>query len=239
MEIWAAPFEITHWHAWSPAAQTREAWLEWAKEPFSTNGEGSPVVEGMQAMNRRRLKQLGKLALDPAYRLPPTDNPIIFSNQFGDLTRSYELLKELTETGAISPQSFGLSVHNAIPGLYTIDKKLHSNVTALASTDGVMSALIEALGLFAQGETSVRIIVVENAVQPEYKNYCDYVDESYGFAMDVTPGGNLQLAFSASANNQAKPVLPSNLNIFRFLITGDTTFSEVINNTLWQMRRVS
>ena len=238
MANWSAPFQITHWHAWSPAVQSKEAWLEWAKAPYSTNGEDSPVVEGMQPMNRRRLKQLGKMALDPTYRLPPSDSPIVFSTQYGDLTRCYELLKELTETGAISPQSFGLSVHNAIPGLYTIDKKLHSNVTALASTDGVMSALVEALGLFAQRESSVRIIVVENAVQKEYKNYCDFVDESYGFAMDVTPGGNLQLAFSASTNTPTNPTLPSNLNAFRFLIGDDSSFSEVINSTLWQIRRV-
>lgn len=230
-------FKITSWHAWSPAIQTKEAWENWAKNPFTPTGDNSPPVEGMQPIHRRRLNQIGKLALEPAYKLPFSEAPIIFSAQYGDLNRCYELLKELTETGAISPQAFGLSVHNAIPGLYTIDKKIHSNVTAIASKDGVISALIEALGLFSQNETSVRIIVVHNPIHQEYKKYCNFVDESYGFAIDIEPNGNIKLGFSTSSQEQKQESLSSNLNVFKFLIGSDTKFSEVINGTLWELRR--
>ena len=231
-------FGVKAWSAWSSSLSTQEDWLAWAKNPFTPNGEDKPKVEGMQPINRRRLKRLGSMALGAAYSLPEVSSPIIFCSKLGESERCYELLKELTETGALSPQSFSLAVHNAIPSLYTIDKKLNSNVLAISSEAGVFSAIVEALGLFACGEQMVRIIVAEEAVPGEYRQYCDFTDESYAYAIDLVPAGDVSLSFSRDAEHSLDSVeLSTNLQAFQFLLTGDRLCKCVIGKTSWTLKR--
>ena len=231
-------FGIKSWSAWSPSLRTEEDWLLWAKNPFTPNGEDKPKVEGMQPMNRRRLKRLGSMALETAYSLPETNAPIIFCSKMGESERCYELLKELTETGALSPQSFSLAVHNAIPSLYTIDKKMNSNVLAISSEAGVFSAIIEALGLFACGEEAVRIIVAEESVPNAYRQYCDFTDESFAYALDVVPEGDISLSFSGNEGLGGEPAdLSVSLEAFRFLLSGDCVCQHIVGRTSWKLKR--
>lgn len=231
-------FGIKDWAAWSPSLTTSEEWLVWADSPFMPTGDEKPKVAGMQPMNRRRLKRLGSMALETAYQLPETNAPIIFCSKLGESDRCYELLKELTETGALSPQSFSLAVHNAIPSLYTIDKKMHSNVLAISSEAGIFSALIEALGLFACGEKIVRIIIAEESVPNEYRKYCNFTEESYAYALDLIPGGDLTVSFSAADGlTQEVPLLSPNLDVLRFLLTKDVMCKSTIGKTVWQLKR--
>jgi len=233
-------FGIEAWSAWSSSLRTQEEWLAWAKNPFTPNGEDKPKVEGMQPINRRRLKRLGSMALEAAYSLPDMSSPIIFCSKLGESERCYELLKELAETGALSPQSFSLAVHNAIPSLYTIDKKMNSNVVAISSEAGVFSAIIEALGLFACGEQMVRIIVAEEAVPSEYIQYCDFTDESYAYAIDLVPAGDIRLYFSSDEKHSLDSVeLSTNLQAFQFLLTDDRLCKCAIGKTSWVLKRES
>jgi len=231
-------FGVKAWSAWSSSLRTQEDWLAWARHPFLPNGEEKPKVEGMQPMNRRRLRRLGSMALEAAYSLPDTRSPIIFCSKLGESERCYELLKELAETGALSPQSFSLAVHNAIPSLYTIDKKMNSNVLAISSEAGVFSAIIEALGLFACGEQVVRIIVAEEAVPSEYRQYCDFADESYAYAIDLIPAGDVSLSFSSDENRILNSAgISTNLQVLQFLLTDDCLYECVIGETSWALKR--
>jgi hypothetical protein len=231
-------FGVKNWSAWSTSLRTQEDWLAWTKNPFIPNGEDKPRVEGMQPINRRRLKRLGSMALETAYRLPEINAPIIFCSKIGESERCYELLKELTETGAISPQSFSLAVHNAIPSLYTIDKKMNSNVLAISSEAGVFSAIIEALGLFACSERIVRIIVAEEAVPNGYKQYCDFSGETYAYAIDLVPDGDISLSVTDSEGlGKESSDLSSSLEAFRFLISNDAVYQRIIGKTSWKLKR--
>ncbi|MFM2029342.1 MAG: hypothetical protein RL517_533 [Pseudomonadota bacterium] len=231
-------FGLKAWSAWSSSLRTQEEWLEWARNPFTPNGEDKPKVEGMQPMNRRRLKRLGSMALETAYNLPEVSCPIIFCSKLGESERCYELLKELAETGALSPQSFSLAVHNAIPSLYTIDKKMNSNVLAISSDAGVFSAMIEALGLFACGEEMVRIIVAEEAVPSEYVQYCEFTNESYAYAIDLVPAGDMTLSFSGNEQQSSdSPQLSTNLQAFQFLLSGERLCECAIGRTSWLLKR--
>lgn len=231
-------FGIKSWAAWSPSLKTPNDWLCWVDDPTSLLGSEKPKVEGMQPMNRRRLKQLGAMALETAYSLPEEGIPVIFCSQQGESTRCYELLKELTEGGKLSPQSFSLAVHNAIPSLYTIDRKLNSNVIAISSNSGVFSAITEALGLFSDGEKKVRIIVASESTPEIYKLYYEFSDEAYAYSLDLIPAGDLSLNFST-----AKGVMPRegnisiNLDVLRFLLSENPLYKVTVDNTLWQLRR--
>ena len=231
-------FGIKAWAAWSPSLKTSEEWLAWSGSPYIPTGDEKPKVADMQPMNRRRLKRLGSMALETAYRLPETNAPIIFCSKLGESDRCYELIKELTETGALSPQSFSLAVHNAIPSLYTIDKKMHSNVLAISSEAGIFSALIEALGLFSCGEEMVRIIIAEEGVPSEYRQYCSFAEESYAYALDLIPEGDITVSFSAATGvTEEMPPLSPNLDVLRFLLTKDAKFESSIGKTVWRLKR--
>lgn len=235
---WSKSFGVKHWAAWSPKIVTNEDWLMWSKNPFPPIGSESPKVEGMNPINRRRLRRLGSMALDVVYRLPETSAPIIFCSKYGESFRCFELLKDLNETGAIAPQSFSLAVHNAIPSLYTIDRKLNSNVIAISSEAEVFSALLEAQGLFASGENMVRIIVAEEPIPGQYQKYCTFFEESYAYVIDVEPAGDISFTFSNEKGGEKIPSsLPVNLNVLRFLLGSSIHYVENINGVSWQLRR--
>jgi len=235
---WSRPFGIKNWAAWSPAIKTNEEWLAWSKKPFSPAGSESPKVEEMQSINRRRLKRLGSMALSVAYRLPHTNAPIIFCSKYGEIDRCFGLLKELTETGVVSPQSFSLAVHNAIPSLYTIDRKINSNVIAISSDAGVFSALLEAQGLLASGEESVRIIVAEEPIPEAYQKYCNFVGESYAYVIDLESLGDISIGFNVSQGSGIdSSELSTNLNVLQFLLGSKKNYTASIGNVFWQIRR--
>lgn len=231
-------FGIESWAAWSPSLKTSSDWLSWVEKPFALVGNEKPKVEGMQSMNRRRLKQLGGMALETAYSLPEAGAPIIFCSRQGESSRCYELLEELTETGKLSPQSFSLAVHNAIPSLYTIDRKLNSNVMAISSNAGVFSALVETMGLFADDEKRVRIIVAEESTPDIYKSYIDFPDESFAYAIDLISTGDLSLSFSSASEIKSNNSnISINLEVLRFLLSHSKSYESTIDNTFWKLRR--
>jgi len=234
---WSKPFGVKNWSAWSSKILTNEDWLNWAKNPYPPTGSESPKVEGMNPTNRRRLKRLGSMALNVLYRLPETSAPIIFCSKYCESFRCFELLKDLNETGTIAPQSFSLAVHNAIPSLYTIDRKLNSNVIAISSEAEVFSALLEAQGLFASGENMVRIIVAEEPIPGQYHKYCTFVEESYAYVIDIEPVGDISFAFSNEIGEGIPSGLPVNLNVLRFLLGSSIYCVENINGVSWQLRR--
>lgn len=235
---WPVSFGVDAWSAWSPSLRNASDWLSWIENPSSPGGSEKPKVEAMQSMNRRRLKQLGGMALETAYSLPETGAPIIFCSQQGESTRCYELLQELTETQKLSPQSFSLAVHNAIPSLYTIDRKLNSNVIAISSNAGIFSALAETIGLFADGEERVRIIVAEEPAPDLYKSYCEFPDEAFAYSIDLIPIGDLSLNFSTASQVKANVSnISTNLQVLRFLLSEDLMYEARIDNTIWQLKK--
>lgn len=232
-------FGIESWAAWSPSLKTSNDWLSWAVTPSALVGSDKPKVDGMLPMNRRRLKQLGGMALETAYNLPQTGAPIIFCSQRGESTRCYELLQELTETGKLSPQSFSLAVHNSIPSLYTIDRKLNSNVIAISSNAGVFSALAEAIGLFAEGEKRVRIIVAEEPIPDVYRSYCEFPDEAFSYSIDLIPVRDFAFSFSNAKEIKSSGVnISINLGVLRYLLSKDQNYEAIVDNTSWRLKRV-
>lgn len=231
-------FGVESWAAWSPTLKTSGDWLSWVDSPIAPMGSEKPKVEGMQSMNRRRLKQLGAMALETVFSLPEVEAPIIFCSQQGESTRCCELLQELVETGKLSPQSFSLAVHNAIPSLYTIDRKLNSNVIAISSNSGVFSAITEAIGLFSDGENRVRIIVATEPTSEIYKKY-EFTDEAYAYSLDLIPVGNLSLSLATAVGiKHSAGNVSINLDVLRFFLSENPVYEASIDNTLWQLRRL-
>src|SRR4030095_12515293 len=157
-------FSIASCAAWAPGMETKEAWIAWAKANHVIAGDIAAPVQAMPPMLRRRAGFLGKMALEVAYQClgQRIDVPTVFCSRHGEASRSVDLLLDLAKGVPLSPTSFGLSVHNAAAGLFSIARLDHASSTALAAgKSSVEHAVIEACGLLAEAESEVLLVVYD------------------------------------------------------------------------------
>lgn len=125
---------IVSWSAWAPGVESRAAWERGdAPDPAV---QIIPEVKFIDAMTRRRLGRLARMTLQVAYAAVGTHTGplrMVYASQHGDLRQTLSLLTALAQQEPLSPTAFGLSVHNAIPGIWSLLRKDHSAVTAIAS----------------------------------------------------------------------------------------------------------
>ncbi len=128
-------FRIDHWKAWAPGLEHPADWLSWSRAPsVPAPGDAQPDVSFLPAMQRRRLSPLARMAFHVAWPLaegrPPL--PLIFASRHGETPRTFAILGDLARGEPLSPTQFSLSVHNAIIGLWSIQRGDTSEMTALA-----------------------------------------------------------------------------------------------------------
>ena len=186
-----------------------------------------PKLEFVPAMQRRRLSPFAKIALYTAENaLSAQSAPselseqidIVFSSRHGDLHKTAELLTELTADQDISPTAFSTSVHNAVPGLYSILKQNKQAINAIsAGKDSFFYALVDAYARLKSGRTNKLLIVHVDRELPElYSQFKDEQQINHAVAMVVTlvptamSLASIDVNFSAStepANEQDKLAL--------------------------------
>jgi len=165
-----------------------------------------PKLEFVPAMQRRRLSPFAKIALytaenalsalsDPADPLAEsgqlsvsTQVDIVFSSRHGDLHKTAELLTELTADQDISPTAFSTSVHNAVPGLYSILKQNKQAINAIsAGKDSFFYAFVDAYARLKSGRSNKLVIVHADRELPElYSQFQDEQQVDHAIAMVVT-----------------------------------------------------
>ena len=220
-------FRVNRWAAWAPGLTTSEAWTAWASSPFAPAGLDVPSVADVPAMARRRLERLGRLAYFVAASCQgdSRDMPVVFASRHGDVARSVELLSTLAGGETLSPTGFGLSVHNAIGGQYSITRKNPANFVSVAAGSHTAEAgVVESFGLLRDGNPEVLLVVYDVSLPPVYAQYADEPGADFAWAMRLElPGGqepSLGLAReprSESANGN--PALPHGLDVLRFFLT--------------------
>lgn len=108
----------------------------------------------IDAMQRRRLSPLARAVLHVANQcaghLPSVQ--FVYASRHGELQRTMELLANLATGEPLSPTTFGLSVLNASPGLYSIIRQDTAPATAISAGENTLaSGLQEALLRAGQG----------------------------------------------------------------------------------------
>lgn len=178
---WKVQFEfiMLDWVAYADDLSTQGAWLDWARGPAklpSQRVQRVPTMTEMPPMMRRRVDRLGRLACQVAYWCQQTsgDAPLVFASRYGDADRSLSLLGDLIQQQALSPTGFALSVHNAIAALYSIARGDTRNVVVVAAgRASVTAALVEAVGLIADGESEVLVVCYESPLPDHYAHFHD------------------------------------------------------------------
>ena len=184
-----------------------------------------PKLEFVPAMQRRRLSPFAKIALYTAEnalseqflssknpvsseRLTAPDQiDIVFSSRHGDLHKTVELLTELTADQDISPTAFSTSVHNAVPGLYSILKQNKQAINAIsAGKDSFFYAFVDAYARLKSGRANKLLIVhVDRALPELYSHFKDeqQIDHAVSMVVTLMPAATtlagIDVSFSALA----------------------------------------
>lgn len=237
-------FSIASHAAWAPGLETQDAWLAWADENFVIRGNAEPAVRAMPSLLRRRAGFLGKMALEVAYQClgDRTGVPMVFCSRHGEATRSVELLSDLVNDVPLSPTAFGLSVHNASGGLFTIARNEHANAIALAAgRDTIEHGVIEACGLLADGEQSVLLVAYDHPLPPVYAAFQECEEQPHAWAWLMRPAGvdagSVSLHWSTVAtDSEIVEKMPAALQILRFHLRKDAALTRTCGKRQWHWR---
>jgi len=147
-----------------------------------------PKLDWVPAMQRRRLSPLAKISLYCAHNTTQdinADIPAVFSSRHGDLHKTQALLACVANSQELSPASFGLSVHNAVSGLYSI---LHNNMQSMnavsAGKDTLMMGIIDAYAKLKTGQCDKILLVHSDQALPNpYQEFADERQLDHSIAM--------------------------------------------------------
>ena len=141
------------------------AWQQfWQQAP----NQALPFLPPLQ---RRRLGTAARLLFDAAWPLLDAQQPcpVVFASHDGEINRSFELWLSLLRDNEVSPTSFGLSVHNALLGQWSMLRGDMSEGTALCvAEDGFETAFAEAYALLCDGAESVLVLVADEPLLAQY-----------------------------------------------------------------------
>jgi hypothetical protein len=234
-------FDIDQWQAWAPGLASAHDWAIWAQDPCDPNSsDAQPDVSFLPAMQRRRLSRLARMVFAVAAPLaagqPPM--PLIYASRHGETARTFAILNDLASGEPLSPTQFSLSVHNAIIGLWSIQQKDPSEMTALAAEgDGLEHAVLEASLLLGEGEPAVLVVIAEDQTPAVYAPWISDVSFPYAVALLLKPGGTWQLSLEAADGNNPQTQRPHAIELIGALLNGQPTFQHRWERRQWNWQR--
>ena len=197
----------------------------------------------MPAMLRRRAGFLGKMALEVAYACLDgrTGVPAVFCSRHGEVARAVDLLGELAQDQALSPTGFGLAVHNASAGLFSIARADRANHMALAGhTATIEHGVVEACGLLADGAPAVLLVAYDCPLPAPLAGFEDCDEQPYAWAWLMTAPGEapVSLALAAAGDDAGgQGTMPAGLEILRFQLGASATLERVAGMQRWTWTR--
>ncbi len=182
---------------------------------ISRADEGFPALEQIPAMQRRRLSNIAKLALNSAMALlaQTPASYLVWVSQYGDEHKTLNILQDVLQDQTPSPTQFSTSVHNAVSGLYSILCKDAAPAVSLAGSwnDGLTEAYAW-LKTAAPG-ASVLVVYYDEPLPEVYREHEDF--SAFSLAASVTlMQPNLHMQLGADIKNQS--YYKSALEFYRF-----------------------
>ncbi|MBB6187030.1 beta-ketoacyl synthase chain length factor [Rhodanobacter sp. MP7CTX1] len=180
-------FRIEQWRAWAPGLDSTQAWQAWAQAPHIVpDNLEQPTCAFLPAMQRRRLSRLARITMEVAWPLCGEDEqlPFVFASRHGETPCTFALLADVAQEQPLSPTKFGLSVHNAIAGQWSILRGQRGESVAIAGeADTFEHAMLEGAMLLAEGAPAVVVVIAEEQPAAAYAGWIDDVPFSYALAL--------------------------------------------------------
>ena len=236
-------FNIAQWHAWAPGITDAESWRAWARMPHVPADLGlQPDVSFVPAMQRRRLTRLARMSFAAAWPLAQGNAqvPMIFGSRHGETPLTFSLLQSLAQHEALSPTQFGLSVHNAVAGQWSIQRADTSETCAVAADADILEhTIIEACGLLHEGAPAVIAILAEDTPADFYRDQIDDIPVPFAVALRLTAGTDWTLSSTAAqpAGSTPNPAFGHVLPWLRALLQGDAAWTHDCPPRSWTWQR--
>jgi len=234
-------FEIARWHAWAPGLHHADQWNGWAQAPYCPIAlSDTPRVDFLPALQRRRLSPMARMVFASAWPAaegyPPM--PVVYASRHGETTRGFELLRTLASEECLSPTSFGLSVHNAILGQWSIARRETLESVALSTEGaGAEHAFMEACALLAQGYERALVMLTEEAPPAAYATWTGDILFPHAAAFVVERGEQIHLELAPDGGQPEGADLPSTLNLLRHLSLGSSCWRYRTDKHSWTWTR--
>jgi hypothetical protein len=170
--------------------------------------------------------------------------PFVFASRHGETTRTLNLLGDVAGEQPLSPTHFGLSVHNAIAGQWSLLRGQRGESVAIAGeADTFEHAMLEASTLLAAGASSVLAVIAEEIPPDAYNGWITDVPFSYAVALRLgradaaTPGTAWQLDLDRQDGDTPPCPWPHALDFLRALQTSTPTLQHAWKRRRWQWQR--
>lgn len=197
---------IIAFSAWAPGLASLPAWRAWEADQLPADDGSGPDIRFIDAMLRRRLGRLSRMALHVAHEASAGQAGLntIFASRHGELARTVGILHALAADEPPSPTAFSLSVHNAAAGIHNIARADHSPSTALAAgAETLLWALQDAAARLALAPDSPILLAYADEPLPEaYTRFRGAADSAHAIALLLAPGDGLELEW---ARNDVHP----------------------------------
>lgn len=238
---------IEQWRAWAPGVATAEEWLAWARSPqVLVDQQEQPECLSLPPMQRRRLSRLARMTMEVASPLCGDDEqlPFVFASRHGETTRTFSLLGDVAGEQPLSPTQFGLSVHNAIAGQWSLLRGQRGESVAIAGeADTFEHAMLEASTLLAAGASSVLAVIAEEVPPDAYSGWITDVPFSYAVALRLgradaaVPDNTWQLDLDRHDGEPSPCPWPHALDFLRALQTAAPSLQHAWKKRRWQWQR--
>lgn len=222
----AFSFKLAAWRASCPYFSDSEQWRRWAADgQIDTAAAHQPGLAFLPAMQRRRLSPSARLMFDAAWPLAEAfpNCPLVFASHDGEINRSFELWLSLLREQTVSPASFGLSVHNALAGQWSMLRQDMSENTALAADeDSLESALAEAYALLQEGADKVWVVLADEPLHREYAVAAERAPFAHALAMVLEAGDDYRISLlkpDAEKENPPRSPYWGALEWIRFMLS--------------------
>ncbi len=241
---------VEQWRAWAPGLNSQQDWHDWAQSPTTVpESAQQPECLSLPPMQRRRLSRLARMTMEVASPLCGEDEqlPFVFGSRHGETTRTLNLLQDVAAEQPLSPTHFGLSVHNAIAGQWSLLRGQRGESVAIAGeADTFEHAMLEAATMLADGAPSVLAVIAEEVPPAAYDGWINDVPFSYAVALrlgriDASDAPSTQTCWKLSLGRREGEVTtcawPHALDFLRALHSAETSLEHTWKTRQWQWQR--
>lgn len=176
----------------------------------------SPNLAHIAPIERRRLSKGARFCVS---LLKEHENlPVVFSSKHGEINRCFSLQQSLAAYEPLSPASFCISVHNAIPAQNAIFSKNTAEISAISANLSLESGILNAVMKFDENCDKVAVLSYFEAVNNELMQNGDLI---YAVLVEVEKGENFSIEIS--------PNLEPNSNENSINLTQNSDFEFLLN----------
>ena len=235
---------LSRWQGWASGIAADTPWRTWIDGGAPLIASDGPPLKDVKPIQRRRLSPIARGAFFCAKHCLGSAKPAatVFCSAHGEGERAFELLDAIAADTPLSPNTFSLSVHNSIAGLFGIfNEETAPSVTLAAGQDGIGVAFAEAQGLLEELGGDVLVVLYDDAMPAPFGVGRDAPDAGIAAAFLLTrdaaaPRYRLDRG-SASVSTPAPHWVQIGA-LVDFLQTGDSTLHLPSDRVDWRWTAV-